>query len=133
MQSQETGGPGKVLITDDNPINAQLMAQICKAFGWDYDIAEDGEECLKVLDASADSYNVVLMDVHMPGKSGIETAMEIRKRRDDPPRNIRIIALTADASSENKRNCAAAGMNGFLTKPVDVLELKTIVENTRLA
>lgn len=66
----------------------------------------------------------------MPGKSGIETAIEIRNRPDDPPRNIRIIALTADASSENKRNCPAAGTNGFITKPIDVLELKAIVENT---
>lgn len=129
MESRKTDGPCKVLIADDNPINAKLMAQICKAFGWEYDIVDGGDECLRALDDSANSYDAVLMDIHMPGKSGIETAIEIRKHRDDPPRNIRIIALTADASSENKRKCAAAGMNGFITKPIDVLELKTIVES----
>lgn len=121
---------GKVLIADDNAINSELMAQICKAFGWRYDVVDNGEKCVQLLKESASDYSVILMDIHMPGLSGIEAADAIRKCPTDPPRNIKIVAVTADASEQNKLNCEAAGMNAFLTKPIDIMELKATVEGS---
>lgn len=121
-------GSFKVLITDDNEINSELMVQICHAYGWSYSCADNGARCLDLLRGTDDEYSVVLLDIHMPGMSGIEVTEKIRDCTSDLPCNIRIIAVTADTSDENRRKCEDAGVDAFIGKPVDIQRLRDVVE-----
>jgi len=109
----------RVLIAEDNPVNALLAQALLKREGCIVELAGTGEEALQALARSR--YDLVLMDMRMPGMDGPATARSLRARGDETP----IIALTANAFEEDRRACLEAGMNAFLTKPVDAASLKT--------
>lgn len=117
----------KILIVEDNQANILFMREVCKAFGWDTDLVESGQKCLEALDARPDTYEVVLMDIHMPQMSGLEAAREIRKRDAERDVHTTLIAVTADITQENRRACEAAGFDDFLQKPVQLPALREIV------
>jgi two-component system sensor histidine kinase/response regulator len=109
----------KVLVAEDNPVNKKLIGIVLSKLGCDGEIVSNGKEALeRVL---AKKYDVCLMDIHMPVMSGIEATEEIRKRGYT---NLPIIALTADAFKEGKEQCLKAGMNDFLSRPVEPEKLK---------
>ncbi len=118
----------RLLIADDNLQNRKFMGEICSTFGWAYDFAEDGVECVSAIEKDRAKYSVILMDIHMPNKSGVEAAAEIRDAKADPPKNIPIIAISADDSLTNRRACDGAGIDHFMEKPVDIMKLKALVE-----
>ena len=105
------------------------MAEVCDAFGWDYEVVGDGAACIDAILKDRGGYDLILMDIHMPGTSGIEAATRIRGESNDPPKNIPIVAITADVSSENRSSCSAVGIDRFVTKPVNIDELKATVED----
>ena len=93
--------------------------------GFEIDLAKDGEEAFEK--GSTGEYDLILMDVQMPGKDGIEATKEIRRalRSIDKPL---IVALTANAMEEDKDLCLRAGMNDYLAKPISVKEIKGLLD-----
>jgi PAS domain S-box-containing protein len=105
----------RVLLVEDNALNRQLAQEILASTGVVLDIAENGPDAIAA--ARQTAYNAVLMDVQMPGMDGLEATRRIRAA---PGGNtVPIIALTANAMERDREDCLAAGMNDFLTKPVD--------------
>ncbi|HUJ46096.1 MAG TPA: ATP-binding protein [Rhizomicrobium sp.] len=127
-QNTRHGAAGKrILLAEDNPINAMLMRELLKRRGYEVVGVASGEAAL---DASeSERFDLVLTDIHMPGLDGIETARRMREREAATGRvRTPIVALTADALETGKHACQDAGMDGFLTKPVDPEELDAMLE-----
>jgi len=122
-QSAEVAGPPRVLLAEDNDINALLALRSLEQLGAVVDWARDGQEALALAEASFSgarpSYSLVLMDLRMPGLDGLETARRIRllERTLRPVEPTRIIALTASTMREDRAAARDAGFDGFLSKP----------------
>lgn len=111
---------GRVLLAEDNPVNALVAEEILKALGLEVKLAADGRDALRAW--SEGRFDVVLMDCQMPEMDGFEATRQIRARElGDSDRGgagpIPIIALTANAFSEDRERCLATGMNDYLSKP----------------
>ncbi len=114
----------RILIAEDNPVNQRVIAKMLEKIGFRADIATDGERAVNaVLERG---YDIVLMDIQMPVLDGIGATQRIRELL-PPNRQPEIIALTANAMKEDETRCLDAGMNGFLTKPVQIEALKTAI------
>lgn len=111
----------KVLLAEDNDINQLLANKILQHFGFEAKTANNGNEAVQLL--LQDDFDVILMDIQMPVKNGIEAATEIRALADEKKKNIPIIALTANALKGEELKYFAVGMNGYLTKPFKEKEL----------
>jgi CheY-like chemotaxis protein len=108
----------RVLLAEDNPVNALLARALLTRTGCVVDRAATGEEALTALAKAP--YDVVLMDMRMPGMDGLTATRTLRQRGDRTP----IIALTANAFEDDRRACLESGMNDFLTKPLEPLALR---------
>lgn len=118
----EATAPGaRVLLAEDNPINALLARTLLKREGARVEHVSSGEEAIAAL--TAGRYDLVLMDVRMPGLSGVETARALRAKGVATP----IVALTADAFEDDRRACLAAGMDDFLVKPLTETALRAVL------
>ena len=105
----------RILLVEDNPINQKLTVALLEKAGHRIDIAADGYAAVEA--ATNSDYDLVLMDMHMPGMDGLEASRRIRVlegRRSQVP----IVALTANAYSEDRERCLNAGMNGYVAKPI---------------
>jgi CheY-like chemotaxis protein len=112
-----------ILLAEDNPINMMLIRELLKRRGHAVVEVTTGTDAVKAI--AAQSFDLLLTDIHMPGMDGIEAARAIRKDEAATGRaRVPIVALTADAMETGKRACQDAGMDGFLTKPVDPAELE---------
>ena len=107
----------RILLVEDMPTNQLVAREILESFGITVDMAENGVRALKKLLEEANIYDVVLMDIQMPEMDGLEATRRLRadKRLSDLP----VIAMTAHALDAERQRCLAAGMNDFLTKPID--------------
>jgi PAS domain S-box-containing protein len=116
----------RILVAEDNPINAMLIRELLRRRGYSVHEVGSGEAALELIEQ--ESFDAVLTDIHMPGMDGIETARELRRREAELGRSrTPVIALTADAMETGKHACQEAGMDGFLTKPVDPAELDAML------
>lgn len=114
----------RVLIAEDNELNAEIASTILEDVGFEVEIACDGAECVRMLEAVSDGYyDLILMDIQMPNMNGYEATKAIRKLDDVKKAGIPIIAMTANAFEEDKKNALDAGMNSHLSKPIRVPEL----------
>jgi CheY-like chemotaxis protein len=109
----------RVLLAEDNPVNALLARALLTRAGCVVDRAATGEEALTALEKAP--YDLVLMDMRMPGMDGLTAARILRRRGDRTP----IVALTANAFEDDRRACLESGMNDFLTKPLEPKALQT--------
>ena len=107
---------GRVLVVEDDRVNQRVIAHFLKQMGLTMSIVEDGHEAVQT--ATTASWDLVLMDCQLPGLDGLEATRRIRLKL--AGRSLPIIALTANASIQDRDECLAAGMNDFLTKPVRV-------------
>ncbi|RYU86496.1 hybrid sensor histidine kinase/response regulator [Mucilaginibacter terrigena] len=110
--------PLTILIAEDNAINQKLAKYILNKMGYKPDIVENGHEAINAMVNK--KYSLVLMDVQMPEMDGLEATRFIRQNMEHQPA---IIAMTANAMIEDKEECLAAGMNGYLSKPLKLQEL----------
>lgn len=114
----------RILLAEDNDLNAEIAIEILSEKGFSVERADDGQTCCDMLqDAPDNYYDLVLMDIQMPTLNGYEATRQIRRMADSDKANIPIIAMTANAFEEDKRNALRAGMNGHLAKPIDLSEL----------
>lgn len=118
--------PLRILLAEDHPINQQLMQVMLKRFGYEVDLATDGQQAVEL--ASHESYDLIFMDIQMPAMDGLEATKQIRHKL-GLQRQPKIIAMTANALEEDRRQCLRAGMNDFMVKPIklDMVE-KMIVK-----
>lgn len=117
--------PLRILITDDNAINRNVVRTIVERLGYNPKEASGGEEALNLL--RRDSFNILFTDIDMPKMDGIELAQAVRKHESvnkSGIRKIEIIAVTANIHPDTVTKCKRAGMNGFLEKPVDPETIK---------
>jgi CheY-like chemotaxis protein len=114
----------RVLLAEDNEINAEITGMMLEEVGIAMDVAKDGNLAVKVFSEAPEGYYyLILMDNRMPGKTGTEAAREIRKLPVPGAATIPIIALTADAFDDDHQKFMEAGMNDCLTKPLDQKKL----------
>ena len=113
-----------ILLVEDNELNREIAQEILREYGFQVDTAENGEVAVeKVSTAAPGSYDLVLMDVQMPVMDGYTATRKIRAL-DDPARaKLPILAMTANAFDEDRRNALESGMNGFLSKPIVIGDL----------
>ena len=125
VEADEAVFEGKrVLLAEDNDLNAEIAQEILTSVGFLVERAEDGSVCVdKVVSADAGYYDLILMDIQMPNMDGYQATMAIRELTDEAKANIPILAMTANAFEEDKRKAFNSGMNGHIAKPIDVSEL----------
>jgi CheY-like chemotaxis protein len=116
----------RILLAEDNPVNQRVATLLLDRLGHQTDVVGDGAQAVAAV--LTGDYDLVLMDLHMPVMDGIDAAREIR--RDKPGGRPRIVALTASATDDSRRACFAAGMDDFVTKPVEVDELRRVLAET---
>jgi PAS domain S-box-containing protein len=118
----------RILVAEDNPVNRTLVVTLLKKRGHKVTAVENGRAAVNAITAADNEYHVVLMDLQMPELGGLEATAAIRAREGDGGRRLPIVALTAHAMQGDRERCLAAGMDGYLSKPIDVNELISTVE-----
>ena len=122
----------RFLCAEDNELNAEILTELLKIEGAECTICENGEEILKAFEQSAPGdYDMILMDVQMPVMNGYEAAKAIRRSSHELAKSIPIIAMTANAFSEDIQHSLAAGMNEHISKPVDMKILKKTIKSIK--
>lgn len=123
--TDETVFDGKrILLAEDNDLNAEIAEEILTSAGFMIERAEDGAICYeKIVSSDKGYYDLVLMDIQMPNMDGYQATRAIRALADKEKANIPIIAMTANAFEEDRSKAVNVGMNGHIAKPIDVTEL----------
>ncbi len=119
--------PLRVLLAEDNPVNQLLVVRMLEKRGHSVAVAANGREALAALDA--EDFDAVLMDVQMPEMDGFEATGRIRRKEEGTGRHLPVIALTAHAMRGDQERCLAAGMDGYLSKPIRAADLFETLEN----
>ena len=123
----EGKGRLNILLAEDNAINQKVAVRLLEKKGHTVTVAENGLKALEMLELQ--HFDLVLMDMQMPGMDGVEATMAIRKRERTSGTHIPIVAMTANAMVGDKENCLQAGMDDYLSKPLSSKELYAMIEN----
>ena len=122
----------KILVAEDNEINAEIITELLDSIGIKCVIAEDGLEALRVFtEESPDEFDMIFMDIQMPIMDGYESARRIRASNNTRAKSIPIIAMTANAFEDDVKASMASGMNAHISKPIDFERLKSIIKSFR--
>ena len=123
-------GDRRILLVEDNELNREIAVELLKQYGFRIDTAENGAEAVeKVKHAAPGDYDLVLMDVQMPVMNGYEATKQIRALDDPALAGITILAMTANAFDEDRKQALECGMDGFLSKPIVLEELIGTLQN----
>ena len=119
----------RILLTEDNDLNAEIAITLLEEEGFKVSRAEDGVECINMLSNSTSEcdYDLILMDVQMPRLNGYDTTRKIREMENPKIKNIPIIAMTANAFDTDRKMALESGMNDYISKPMDISDLKKII------
>ena len=115
----------KILLVEDNATNQKVAAKILERLGCWVSVADNGS---LAVDRLAEGFDVVFMDCHMPVMDGFEATAAIRKKEQGSELHQPVIALTAHAMKGDRERCLAAGMDGYLSKPIRAAELDEVLE-----
>lgn len=119
----------KVLVAEDNELNWEIAYELLSELGLDMEHAEDGKICCDKFKASSEGYySAILMDIRMPVMNGYEATETIRALLNRSDSDIPIIAMTADAFSEDIKKCLESGMNAHIAKPIDIKEVARLLD-----
>jgi CheY-like chemotaxis protein len=119
--------PLRILLAEDNAVNQKLALRLLSQMSYGAETAADGQKAIDALER--DDFDVVLMDVQMPELDGLEATRRIRKRW--PERELRIVAMTANAMAGDREACLAAGMDDYISKPIRPAELSAALERVQ--
>ncbi len=123
-----------VLVAEDNPVNRRLITRVLERFGCRSTVARNGREALETVRARAAEFDVMLLDLHMPEADGLTVLKAIRGgEAGEGARTLPIVALTADAREEQRLQGLEAGLDGYLTKPLELGALDTALRRVRAA
>lgn len=125
----ELGRKFRVLVVEDNAVNQKVIQAMLQRLGLQFELARNGREALQVLEHS--TFEVVLMDVHMPEMDGLEATRQLRTRLGTDLQPW-VLALTASAQPQHREQCLQAGMNDFLSKPLTLAQLVEALNRVRL-
>jgi CheY-like chemotaxis protein len=117
--------PMNILIAEDNLINQKLITKVITKLGYQPQVVNNGNQVLEFIDR--EFFDIILMDVQMPELDGLETTRIIRRRDIRQPF---IIAMTASAMAEDRAECMEVGMNYFISKPISIKDLITVLEKS---
>jgi signal transduction histidine kinase/DNA-binding response OmpR family regulator len=123
---REEGRPLHILLAEDNAVNQKLASRLLERHGHNVVTAANGRQALERLET--ERFDLVLMDVQMPEMDGFEATATIRKTEEATGGHLPVVAMTAHAMQGDKERCLAAGMDGYLSKPVNVKELLAVVQ-----
>ncbi len=114
----------RILLAEDIAVNAEIACAILQEAGFEIEVAENGAVCVQMLEKAAQGYyDLIMMDVQMPIMNGYDATRAIRKLEDNRKGSIPIIAMTANAFEEDKREALRCGMNGHVAKPINIKQL----------
>lgn len=120
----------RILLAEDNDMNAEITVELLSFHGFDVDRVKDGAECVSALEkAQPGYYCLILMDIQMPNMNGYTAAEHIRAMPDSTKAGIPIIAMTANAFDDDKKAAFQAGMNGHISKPIDFDSMMQMIRN----
>ena len=120
----------RILLAEDNELNAEIAMSILEIDGFLVEWAEDGIICVDMLQkADPDYYDLVLMDIQMPNMDGYKATQAIRRLPDSKKANIPIVAMTANAFDEDRKMAFTMGMNGHISKPIEIETLRNMLWN----
>lgn len=126
----KTGIRKRILVVEDNELNRECVAELLKEYGFEIEETENGKAAVdRIISSPPDYYDVVLMDVHMPVMDGYEATRCIRQLDNPDYAKLPIIAMTANVFEEDKISAFENGMNGFISKPVDIEKLLKIIRD----
>lgn len=126
QSAADSGSPPRVLLAEDNEVNRRVAMRMLEKLGCQADVATTGLEAVAM--SRSQAYDLILMDCQMPELDGLDATRQIRAcEREASGSRTRIVALTANASAEDRRACSDAGMDGFLSKPIALGELRDAV------
>ena len=118
----------RVLVAEDNELNWEIAEALLSSIGFELEHAENGKICVDMFNNSElGYYDAILMDLRMPVMTGYEATDAIRKLERKDASEIPIIAMTADAFSDDKKKCLDAGMNAHIAKPIDVHDVAKVL------
>ncbi len=123
---RETHKKLKILVAEDNKVNQRLALRLLEKLGHSVELANNGREAVDMLDQGV--FDVVLMDVQMPMLGGLEATAVIREHEKGTGIRVPIYALTAHAMKGDRERCLAAGMDGYLSKPIQTQELYEVLD-----
>ena len=129
---QEEGDPGrslKILVAEDNSVNQKLITRLLEKRGHRVTLASNGVQALAALEKAP--YDLVLMDVQMPGMDGLEATTLLRAREKASGEHQAVVAMTALVMKGDRDRCMAAGMDGYLSKPIAPQELDDVLDRYR--
>ena len=122
----------RFLCAEDNELNAEILTELLKIEGAECTVCENGERILEAFERSAPGdYDMILMDIQMPVMNGYEATKAIRKSSHELAKTIPIIAMTANAFSEDIHHSLASGMNAHVSKPVEIRRLKKTIRSIK--
>ncbi|MCR5667158.1 MAG: response regulator [Eubacterium sp.] len=128
QESIEVYAGKRILLAEDNELNAEIAMEILKDASLEVECAENGQKCIEMLTmAPSDYYALILMDIQMPVMDGYEATRRIRALEDENKASIPIVAMTANAFDEDRKKAQEAGMNDFITKPIDISAMLQIL------
>ena len=113
---------------EDDDFTRFMMSEIIDTLGVEVDVADNGVTGCTQLEHAPDAYGLVLMDIHMAQMSGVDATRRIRSMHEDPPRNVAIIAVTADEDYHDPAVVTKLGTDGFIAKPVTPGELMGLID-----
>jgi CheY-like chemotaxis protein len=120
----------RILVAEDNPVNRLLAVRLLEKQGHKVQTAADGLEALREVEKH--DFELVLMDVQMPEMDGVEATKAIRQREKQTRKHVSIVAVTAHAMAADREICLAAGMDGYISKPINKEELLSTIERLTL-
>ena len=117
----------RILVVDDSTINQIVIQEMLLSFGFESDLVKNGLEALNAIQTK--KYDIVFMDVFMPEMDGLTATKNIRHEQKED--TLFIIAMTANATAEDREECISAGMDDYISKPIDVMKLKEVINKYR--
>ena len=113
-----------LLLVEDNELNMEIAVEILKGYGMNVDTAENGKEAVdRISSSKAGDFDLILMDIQMPVMDGYEATKQIRALKNKKLAHIPVVAMTANAFDEDRKNAENCGMNGFISKPINMDEV----------